>query len=390
MLKAVFHRLRKFYRSSRLVKQFLKKEVELHGWRLTPERLKYLLKGFHSDKKYLYEHGEKNLPLPEYISDFERLRTKFINGLYKEALDNKILFSQVFHDLFRCPVNFGYQEADGLFTPIDPDLVHLRGKSLEEVIDYLPGRFVMKRIGGGGGKDIYIVENENGQLSINGDEAGYQELHECIDGRKFLMMEYITQGEYANSLYPGSVNTVRVVTAFDESGPWVAFAIQRIGRQESAPTDNFNQGGICSQVDLETGVIGEALYYMGDSKPKAFVNHPDTGEKISGKKVPHWEDIKLSLCSAVGQLPEFKYVGWDVIVHDDGFMVLEGNSYPGVQVLQLHEPMLRNKRLAQLLANHGVFSRKRVQQLGLKWVMPTTDDDSALANEGEFSEEEKA
>jgi hypothetical protein len=367
MLKAAFQSLRRIYRNSRLIKQFLKKEIELHGWKVSPERIKYIFRGFHSDKKYLYNHGDNGIPLPEYITDFERLRTKFINGLYKEALDNKILFSQVFYSLFRCPINFGYQEADGLFTPLEPELMHLREKKLEDVLEYMPARFVMKLVGGGGGKDIYIIERRGDGILINGERGDHRRLHRYINGRRFLMMEYISQGKYANKLYPRSVNTVRVVTAFDENGPWVAFAIQRIGRNESAPTDNFNQGGICSQVDLETGVIGESLYYMGDSRPKAFQNHPDTGATIIGQEVPHWHEIKETLAHAVSQYPAFQYVGWDVVVHDDGFMVLEGNSYPGVQVLQLHEPMLNNKRLAQHLANHGVFSKRRVRQLGLKW-----------------------
>lgn len=367
MLRMLFQLLRKVYRFLRLARQYQKKEVELHGWIFTPTRLKYVLRGYHSDKKYLYEHGSNGLPLPEYITDFERLRTKFINARYKDALDNKILFSQVFDTLFRCPKNFGYQEANRLFTPIDPEIMHLRNKPLEDVIPEMPERFVMKRIGGGGGKDIYIIDKSNGEFTINGVKGNMAKLHEYIDDRRFLIMEYISQGEYANALYPGSVNTVRVVTAIDEQGPWVAFAIQRIGRTESAPTDNFNQGGICSQVDLESGAISQALYYMGDSRPEAFTHHPDTGEPIVGKVIPHWDDIKRTLVRAVSQYPGFQYVGWDVIVHDDSFMVLEGNSYPGVQVLQLHEPMLTNKRLAQVFANHGVFSKRRVEMLGLTW-----------------------
>src|SRR5690554_6414680 len=110
MSRVLFHALRKTYRILRLVRQYQKKEIELHGWKFTPARLKYVLRGYHSDKKYLYEHGDNGLPLPEYITDFERLRTKFINARYKDALDNKILFSQVFDTLFRCPINFGYQE----------------------------------------------------------------------------------------------------------------------------------------------------------------------------------------------------------------------------------------------------------------------------------------
>jgi hypothetical protein len=366
-IKQTIDRLRNIYRFLRLVRQFFKKEIELHGWRITPQRMKYIRLGFHSDKKHLYEHGENGLPLPAYLTDFERLRTKSINSRYKDALDNKILFTQVFESLFKCPRNYGFLESSGRYMPMEPSTRKLRGRGLRGVVEAIPTPFVLKLIGGGGGKDVFIVQRETSKLLINGRESSLEDLDARIDGRKFLVMEFIEQGEYAGKLYPGSVNTVRVVTALDEHGPWIVFAIQRIGRTESAPTDNFNQGGICSVVDLETGEIGKALYYSGNSRPDAFVTHPDTEEPLVGKVVPYWGAIKTTLLKAVSQYPGFRYVGWDVVLQDDGFLVLEGNSYPGVQVLQLHRPLLENRRLARLFARNRVFSRQRTEALGLDW-----------------------
>jgi hypothetical protein len=128
-------------------------------------------------------------------------------------------------------------------------------------------------------------------------------------------------------------------------------------------------------VDLETGEIGRALYYSGESRPDAFVTHPDTREPLVGKVVPHWGAIKAALLKAVSQYPGFRYVGWDVVLQDDGFLVLEGNSYPGVQVLQLHRPLLENRRLARLFARNGVFSRRRMEVLGLDWPAEPADEE---------------
>jgi len=349
-----------------MARQFLRKEFELHGFPVAPWRYRFLLRGYHSDKRYLYDHGNNGLPLPVYLTDFERLRTRHLNTVYRGALDNKILFSQVFSELFRCPRNFGLLEKDGRFTPVDPEMQPLLGGALEDVLAALPDRVVMKRIAGGGGKDIYLVERVQNGFRVNGELSGLEFLTESIGDRRFLIMEWIEQGAYGKQLFPGSVNTVRVVTANDAEGPYVVFAVQRIGRTESAPTDNFNQGGLCSQVDLDTGEVGHALYYSGHDRPAAFDIHPDTGVCISGQAVPQWNEIKRSLLRAVALFPGFAYVGWDVIIFDEGFMVLEGNSYPGVQVLQLHEPFLTRHRVAQFFAEHGVLSRRRATQLGVE------------------------
>jgi hypothetical protein len=353
------------YRLMRLVGQFVKKDVQLNGWRLTRIRFRYIRRGFHVDKTALYEHGSDGFPKPEYLSDFERLRTRYINNGYHDALNNKVLFSQVFLPFFRCPHNYGIVTRKGLYSPLDPNTDFLRAQTLESVIAAMPDRFVMKRVGGGGGIDIFVAKKENKCLLINGDTTTVEQLKIRLSKRQFLFMEFIDQGRYGKELYPFTVNTVRVVTARDKDGPWILYAVQRIGRKQSEPTDNFNKGGLCCPVDLESGRVGKGLYYQGQTKPTACTHHPDTGAPIAGKEIPFWTKMTETLLSAMAQLPGFIYVGWDVIIQDQNILILEGNSYPGVQVLQLHKPLLTDKRIARVFAEYGVISSHRLSSIGI-------------------------
>lgn len=364
MLLAGVRLLKKLYSRLLIIRQFLLKEIELNGFPRALWKYRFLLRGYHSDKRALYQLGKNGLPLPTYLSDYDRLKTKRLNGPYRSALDDKVLFSKVFDGFVQCPRDYGLLDNEGRFQPLQPSLFPQRGRSLAELLPLLPTRLVLKRVGGGGGKHIYLLERVGDVLTVNGKPSSVAEITRAIDGKRFLLCQFITQAQFANNLFSGSVNTVRVVTINDgESPPWIAFAVQRIGRKESAPTDNFNRGGLCALVDLDTGEVGEALYYSGTEKPKAFTKHPDTGAPISGQRVPHWPEIQDGLLRLVQRFPGFRYVGWDVVLQDDGFMLLEGNSYPGVQVIQLHKPLFEIPRMAEFFLQQGVISRRKYRSL---------------------------
>lgn len=211
----------------------------------------------------------------------------------------------------------------------------------------LPDRYVLKRIGGGGGKDIWIVHRAGpDQVVVNGALMPLTALVDLLEMRTFLVTELLTQSRFAHELYPDAINTVRVVTMRDDEGPFIAFAVQRIGNERSRPTDNLNQGGLCALVDLTTGTLGPARQLETDRSPVAYATHPDTGAPIEGRVIPGWDEVATTLLIAMEEFPRLRYVGWDVVLQDDGPLVLEGNSYPGVQVAQLHEPLRQHPRIA--------------------------------------------
>lgn len=49
------------------------------------------------------------------------------------------------------------------------------------------------------------------------------------------------------------------------------------------------------------------------------------------------------------------YVGWDIIVTDDGYKIIEGNNYSDVNLLQIHRPLLADPRVRRFYLYHGII-----------------------------------
>ncbi len=148
--------------------------------------------------------------------------------------------------------------------------------------------------------------------------------------------EVIEQHPAVSAIYPGSINTVRMVTIRGKSGKvYLVTAMFRIGNGKFV--DNFNSGGMVAPMDPETGaVIDRAL----DKQKNLYADHPATGTRIKGFMFPDWEKARALVTEAAQIIPEVGYVGWDVCFTPEGPCLVEGNQFPGHDIYQLpvHTP----------------------------------------------------
>lgn len=146
-----------------------------------------------------------------------------------------------------------------------------------------------------------------------------------------MLEEIVVQHPVMAALYPYAVNTVRVMTLYHNQQCTPLFAFLRIGNGGNV-VDNLNSGGIAAKLDVHTGRI---LMPAADKDGIVYETHPMTGTPLVGFTVPHWEEV-LSVCAeAAALVPEVGYVGWDVCVRENDVLLIEGNCYPGHDILQL-------------------------------------------------------
>ena len=197
------------------------------------------------------------------------------------------------------------------------------------------------------------TSSENGRIRAEdggGDGSGDAE---------YLLCEYVEQAAYAEAIFPDSTNTIRMLTMFDPrtGEPFLARAVHRFGSSESAPLDNWTEGGCVGKIDEAEGRLVEGGCRTEGGGLRRVDRHPETGEPIAGRAIPRWDAIVEAVLDVAGAYPGLPYVGWDVVATDDEpyVAIVEGNRYSDVNMLQAFDPLLDDPQVRRFYEYHGVI-----------------------------------
>lgn len=150
-----------------------------------------------------------------------------------------------------------------------------------------------------------------------------------------VVEECLKQHPDMDAMYPGSVNTVRLVTVLTRGEVHLMCAYVRIGN--GSHVDNFGAGGMLAKADKDSGVL---TFDAVDNAGVIYQNHPVTGTKIKGFQVPLWAECVELAKQAALTVPQIGYVGWDIGITPEGPVLIEGNEFPGHNIYQIpaHTP----------------------------------------------------
>lgn len=287
-----------------------------------------------------------------YLPDLARLETYFINSsLAKDILGSKLLFAKLLEPYLTVP---------NLLALIIRGAIFVEGRAGEGILALAErhGSIVLKPSSGSHGRGVRRLETH--PLRLNGERVSESELQALVATLdNYLITETVQQAAYAQSIFPQTTNTVRVVTLIDPDTeqPFIARAVHRFGAKDTVPTDNWSGGGLCALVEIKTGRLGRAVKHIARTGGKLAwqSHHPDTGAAIEGVRIPHWAQVCEALLGAVRELPFLLYVGWDVAVTDNGFCIIEGNGNPDIDLLQVHGGLLSDPRVRRFYEHHRVI-----------------------------------
>ena len=192
------------------------------------------------------------------------------------------------------------------------------------------------------GKDVIFAKPNVGESGkgierlITADFSSVEEMYNYIKdpARNFgVIEEQIVQHPDLNVLYPYSINSYRIVTLVQDGVAHCVYAVSKSGNSGKF-VDNMENSGICCPIDQETGKI------CGCAHTSALINYdvqPYTKVTLVGFQLPFVKEAVEMAKQAALEIPEVKYVGWDVCVMPDGRAIIEGNVYPGYDFWQLPE-----------------------------------------------------
>jgi hypothetical protein len=349
--------LKRIWIRTRVVLRLIAKEAE---WKVPASHRhpRWWRKGFLSRSAIVYdlEHNDASL----YVSDVQRyLRTRhMVNPRLQDIIDNKLSTHLLLQNL-AIPT----PELAGVYSR---GRIHLypteRWLEVETYLDELEEgrRIFLKPLGGAEGKNLYSVKRTPAGVRMNGLDLDVATAAARLtrSNRPLIIEGLVDQHPDTAALFPETTNTLRLLTMLDleTHEPFILLAVQRIGSLTSGLVDNWTQGGLSAQIDLESGRLGVAARLPQD-RPELqwFSHHPDSGASIEGAQVPNWAETVDTVLRAARAISFLEYVGWDVIVGPDGPVILEANINSGMNVLQVHQPLLADPRARAYLTDRGVF-----------------------------------
>lgn len=290
----------------------------------------------------------------------DRLRMDLNQGFLRRLADNKVLFFEhcVNAELQVIPIVCYVGSIDNCPTTV------LKVDGVNQFITVLrlaPSRLFVKLITGSHGDGAFTVTRHEHDFEFAGHRGSAGDLFAYLKVKSQAHAGFIIQPRlqpHPMMLPFSSANglpTVRAVTMMSDAGPELLFACLKITVGTDI-TDNFSNGAsgnLVAGIDVATGSLTPARGSLRKDWPVMVEidSHPDTGRRISGSRVPLWDDVVALVLRAQRSLPGLKSIGWDVAITPDGVALVELNSNYGVHILQV---AYRRGLKAELSAKLGV------------------------------------
>ena len=317
-------------------------------------------RGFLSRSVTLYQLPDNDPSL--YINDVQRyFRTKrMVSPHLQEVLNNKFSFFLLVRSL---GLDSDVVDLLGLHTRgfVHPFPQNRRIPLEDFLTEALQERqhIFVKPLHGAEANGVRSMKVTEEGYRLDGQPSSIEEMAAWVREfpRPLLFEAAIVQHTEQAALNPHSTNTLRLLTMPDVTGdysPFIARASQRIGSVRSGHIDNWTKGGLSANVELETGRLSAAAQLPEGNDLQWFAEHPDSGAQIQGHQVPHWERTKELILDAAHRLGFMEYIGWDIVITESGPVILEANINSGMNVLQVHGPLLADPRAAAYYKARGV------------------------------------
>ena len=271
----------------------LKRKMKWAQYRYEVTYSEYFLMDFEK----LNRTGKKS-----FFGDIERARTIGETGTDETR--------ELFYDKFKTYNKFRKYYRREMIEISDDNDWELFKKYIDSHRD-----IIIKQYSGSMGKGIQRIKDTK---SLESPEGLFKNV---ISSGKCVVEEFIDQCDELAQFHPSSVNTVRIVSVTVNGKTDLIYPFFRMGRGGSC-VDNAGSGGIIAAVDVDTGII---VSRGRNEQGEWFIVHPDSGKQIIGYVIPRWNELLALARELATVVPEQPFVGWDLALTDEGWVVIEGN-----------------------------------------------------------------
>lgn len=215
------------------------------------------------------------------------------------------------------------------------DYIDLKKATKQEFIEFMDKYdivFAKDPLGECGHGIKKIITNQ-----IEDKDKLYEEL---IKNKQFLLEETIIQSEELDEINPKVVNSFRVITLIKDNKAYIVGNALRVNQFDSDVI------GCTNDIYFSLNEEGKIDSKVIDDYGNVYKAHPLTNKEFSKVKIPGVKEAFEICKKAALEVPEVRYVGWDIAFSDKGPVIVEGNEYPGYGIIQFFK--LKGKRTGHL------------------------------------------
>lgn len=296
-----------------------------------------LVTGYGIDHYLAYSLFEKPVSIHEWRQyldkkDFCKLLFRYNRKRSFRELEDKVAFGYACrrHNLPHPDIAFtcNYSSQDSPF----PDLSE--GNIASGFSSLVPGGYIVKTCGGSYGLNLWSIEKtSDGDIQVHNlnQRLSAQKFATLLENTNdsYLVQKKIEAARSLRPLMPGlACGSIRIYTFLRPDGtvslPFSIVKITIVG----AISDNFangTSGNLTAMIDMESRRIQHVVGKTANGLYREVTHHPDTGVDMRNYAVPELQQaLDLGRRCALA-FPEIPAVGWDIVVTEQGPVVLEGN-----------------------------------------------------------------
>ncbi|MGS4343986.1 sugar-transfer associated ATP-grasp domain-containing protein [Myroides odoratus] len=279
--------------------------------------------GFTPNKIYLYDFKKYNKNL--YLTDFWRyVNTHEINSKYSNLFNDKL--SSYF---FLKNYSSNIVPVCGIIDKGKYNVIDQTNLSEGQLV-------ILKDKNGWGGFGVRKGILKKGELyDLKDIKFNLNELS------NFIVVPLLKNASYASKIYPNTLNTIRILSGIIDGEVSNIRAIHRFGQDSTGVVDNFSNGGLSCNIDLNSGTI-DSVVYLNHGHKIVNSTHPTTNEKLLGLVIPDWNHVLRTVNDIHKEIKYVKYIGWDVAICETGIFIIEANHISDIDLIQTHLPLKIN------------------------------------------------
>ena len=302
-----------------------------------------LYKKGHCSKLLKYYKLDNEKDYLNYLPQLKYFKLHPINGLYSNWIDDKLTMRYIlspFHDYLP---KYYFQIMNGrIIKLLDCPVIY--SEDIDGIINLLKdkGEIASKLLFGSRQRGFIKFSYSEKTFFINNKETSEEDLKKMIlSMENYLMTEYLIPYSEFHKIFPTCSTPIRITVINDEEGFRIAGSLIRFETNRTAFDDNNRSGGVFCGVDIKDGTLFDPYLADANMNLKATLVHPNTGEELKGK-IKNWSSIIEILIKIGEYLPQLSFLGYDIIVTEDSFKILEINSLQGMGIMQVYYPAMEN------------------------------------------------